>query len=101
MGSSNQFFGKNELAGALGLSRNTIKNYLNERYYDRISPLGYKKTDKKISPKVLDILGSIIGFSQEDVLTYRESLKTHKKARVFRFFSPPVFCLHRLLDFVI
>ena len=75
-----QFSTKKEIAGVLGISGASLRKIMNKNYYPLLSPTGYKKSDKSLSPKVLNILGEELGFDQERVFTYQNSLK--KKSSV-------------------
>jgi hypothetical protein len=44
---------KKELAEQLGVTSRTLRIWLNERYYNDLVKLGYKKHDKVLNPRVL------------------------------------------------
>ena len=44
---------KQELCFKYGFSLTTLASLLNDRYFDQLEPLGYRKNDKILSPKVL------------------------------------------------
>ncbi len=47
---------KNEVARSLKVSARTLRYWLNDRYFIELSKLGYKKTDKILTPKQLNYL---------------------------------------------
>ncbi|MCO5258684.1 MAG: DUF4248 domain-containing protein [Crocinitomicaceae bacterium] len=62
---------KKELAQKYGISAGTLNNLLNNRYYELLTPLGYEKQQKLLSPcivrKFIEIYGeplSEIDFNQ-------------------------------------
>jgi transposase len=56
---------KNEVAAILQISSNTLRIWLNSRYYDELKILGYRKTQKKLNPKQINYLIQKIDFQPE------------------------------------
>lgn len=49
---------KKELRLKLGISATTLHRWLNKYYYDKITPLGYRKDQRILPPKVINFLVS-------------------------------------------
>ena len=56
---------KKELANELGISRSTLHNLLNVKYYQQMQKSGYEKKQRILYPKQLKVLYSILGLSIE------------------------------------
>lgn len=52
---------KADLAAKYGISRETLRVLLNEKYYLQLSEVGYEKNSRLISPKVLNKFIEIYG----------------------------------------
>ena len=47
---------KKQLAQKMGISRGTLQNYLNNRWYKFLMPLGYSKNQRIMSPKQIEFI---------------------------------------------
>lgn len=47
---------KYEVANKLDVSMQTLRKWLNERYYKDLYKLGYRKNDRRLNPRVLSYL---------------------------------------------
>ena len=53
-------FYKGELAERYGFSKNVLNKYIN-RFYDQFQAIGYRKTDKILTKKQVELLFNLIG----------------------------------------
>lgn len=51
---------KNDLAKKIGVSTRTLRQWINERYYNDLKPTGYNKKQKVLTPKQVKILHDIL-----------------------------------------
>jgi len=58
---------KCEVAAILQISNNTLRIWLNVKYYNELKVLGYTKTQKKLNPQQINYLTKKIDF-QPDAL---------------------------------
>ena len=63
---NNGFLYKTEVARRLNITRETLRLYLNERYFDELKSLGYIKNQKMLTPKQLEYLHDKIGLELTD-----------------------------------
>lgn len=56
---------KKELRAVLNISRDTLRRYLNEKYFDELVPLGYQKHCNYLPGKVVEYLAEKLCFSFE------------------------------------
>lgn len=57
---------KNEICRMLNVSSSTLAVYLNKRYISDLQTIGYKKTQKQLTPRQLNYLKDKIGLSPEE-----------------------------------
>lgn len=65
---------KSEVIVLLGWGASTLRRYLNVKYIDQLQEIGYKNTQKKLTPKQLNFLQEKIDLQlknshQSDVIT--------------------------------
>lgn len=53
---------KNEIANLLGVSSNTLRIWLNFRYFEKLKPLGYTKRQKLLTWDQVTLLNNILDF---------------------------------------
>lgn len=53
---------KYELADKIGISKSTLRRWLNHLYYDELVSLGYKRRQKVLTAKQLNFLAAKLDF---------------------------------------
>lgn len=47
---------KKELAAEMNISMTTLRYYLNNKWYSKLSSLGYEKRNRILSPKIIETI---------------------------------------------
>ena len=55
---------KYEVCALLNQSRTTLDYYINQRYFEEMQAIGYRKRQKHLNPKQLNFLADKIGLSE-------------------------------------
>lgn len=58
---------KSDIARALNICVNTLRTDLNEKYFEELSALGYKKTTRRLDGKVLKFIKEKYGISDNEL----------------------------------